>query len=435
MPFVALDFETTGLSPTKHRVIEIGAVVFERDGRVLDTFHSLVNPGGMIAATAIHGLSHADLVDAPSFAQILPSFADVLTGNEIVAHNAKFDLGFLEAELRRAGVRFSGIDAHCTLDLVGRARPDLPRKLTRCCEALGIKLLDGHHALNDASMTAQLATHLFSMSPKQSRVSPINIVIPRVLQSDARSPLPRDAAYHKATSSGSFFGELISHLPRTSTGDRSGEVQYLAALEGALMDGDITPGEAEDLVEIAKICGIGPSRIKKIHYEYFTSLCEAAAANNYVSAREKSRLKKLGLLLAVDDSEELVDRPTSIVVWQSGDPIRAAIASDSRAAADFLATESSTDFSDPRVSARLRGLRIVLTGTFSSFSREQGREAITRRGGSSPQKPSVKTDALVAGDGSGPMKLEEAASMGIPILTENEFLDLLVSGKLPRSPK
>ena len=434
MPFVALDFETTGLSPTKHRVIEIGAVVFESDGRVLHTFHSLVNPGGTIAATAIHGLSRDDLVRAPSFAQVLPSFADVLTGNKVVAHNAAFDMGFLKAELLRAGVRCSGIDALCTLEFVGRVKPELPRKLMKCCEALGIELLEGHHALNDASMTAQLAARLFSLAPTTHHVSPINIVIPRVLRADARPPLPRDAEYQQASASGSFFSELIAHLPRSSEGTGPGEAQYLTALEGALTDGEITTSEAEDLVEIAQLCRISSSRIKKLHLEYFRSLCEAAAANNYVSTHEKSRLKKLGLLLAIDDSEKFINRTTSIAVWQPGDAIRAGTASDPKAAANFLTAESDTDFSDPRVTSRLKGLRIVLTGTFSGFTREQGREAITRRGGSSPQKPSVKTDALVAGDGSGPMKLEEAASMGIPILTESEFLDLLASGKLPRRP-
>lgn len=431
MPYIAVDFETTGFSPSKHRIVEIGAVVFEKNGTVLDTFHSLVNPGGVITATAVHGISEADLVEAPSFAEVLPSFADALNGHTIVAHNAPFDVSFLQAELRRAGLRQSRVEALCTLDLISRLRPDLPRKLTKCCESLGITLLSGHHALNDARMTAQLASFLFLDAQGIDRVSSTTLVVPRTLKTKGRLPHPREAEYRHASESGEFFSKLITLLPVSSKKSDLADSRYLATLEEALVDGEITKDEAEDLSEVAKICGLGQSRIRRIHLEYFARICEVAAANNYVSAKEKSRLKKLALMLAVDGWEEILDSLTSIVVWKPGDPIRTGPVRGSKATANFSKSEEATDWSEPSSKSRLRGLRFVLTGTFSSFSREQGREAIIRRGGLSPEDLSSKTDVLVAGDASGPKKLEKATALGIHILNEAEFLEVLKTGRLP----
>lgn len=430
MPFVAVDFETTGLSAKKHRVVEIGAVVFDAKGTIFETFNSLVDPGTQIGATSIHGISEIDLVDAPSFAQVLPAFADFLIGNTLVAHNAPFDIGFLERELERSGVRFSSLDALCTLELVSRVKPDAPRKLVKCCDYLGIPIRTGHHALDDALMTADLASRL-NLAKYSARAEPVTFTVPRGLRREAREPRPREADLEHAIRGGSFLQELILQLPDSSAIGEIAESQYLDALENALLDGEITRNEAEDLAEVAKICHLSTARVQELHHEYFDRLCKVARANNYTSARERSRLKRLALLLGIDNWEVVLDGLSSIVVWQPGDPIRTGAKFDSDESRSFEMAEQATDFSDPQASSRLKGLRIVLTGVFSSFSREQGREAVTRRGGMSPEALSAKTNVLVAGEGSGPRKLEKASSMGIRILSEKQFLELLESGHLP----
>lgn len=98
--FVAFDVETTGLSPTLDRIIEISAVIF-RNGVVHKVFSSLVNPGVLISqsASAVNHITNAMLIDAPSetelYPQLIDFLGDALSGKTVMcAHNAKFDFAF-----------------------------------------------------------------------------------------------------------------------------------------------------------------------------------------------------------------------------------------------------------------------------------------------------------------------------------------------------
>lgn len=100
--YVAFDLETTGLVAQRDRVVEIGAVRFRLSGQVTDQFEQLVNPGRSMspAAQAIHGISDADLADAPPAWEVLPHFLAFLgdaRATGLVAHNANFDAGSWEA--------------------------------------------------------------------------------------------------------------------------------------------------------------------------------------------------------------------------------------------------------------------------------------------------------------------------------------------------
>ncbi|MGZ5973821.1 MAG: 3'-5' exonuclease, partial [Isosphaeraceae bacterium] len=128
--YVAFDLETTGLVAQRDRVVEIGAVRFRRSGQVTDQFEQLVNPGRSMspAAQAIHGISDADLADAPPAWEVLPHFLAFLgdaRATGLVAHNANFDAGFLGSELRRAGHSHPGHRVFDTLALARRRRPEL----------------------------------------------------------------------------------------------------------------------------------------------------------------------------------------------------------------------------------------------------------------------------------------------------------------------
>ncbi|MBN1822193.1 MAG: NAD-dependent DNA ligase LigA, partial [Prolixibacteraceae bacterium] len=76
---------------------------------------------------------------------------------------------------------------------------------------------------------------------------------------------------------------------------------------------------------------------------------------------------------------------------------------------------------------KLKGLNIIISGTFKNFSREQIKEAIEQNGGKNVSSISKKTSYLIAGDNIGPSKLEKAISLNIPIINEEEFLKLLES--------
>ena len=103
--FTAFDFETTGLQSVSDRIVELGAIRF-CGSEITAEFNMLVNPGIPIGAEAgaVSGIHDADVMGAPSVDSVLPSFIEFLGGRVLIAHNAPFDLGFLRAASRSAGL-------------------------------------------------------------------------------------------------------------------------------------------------------------------------------------------------------------------------------------------------------------------------------------------------------------------------------------------
>ncbi len=103
-PFTVFDTETTGMSPTADRIVELAAVRVEADGQ-RTTFHSLVNPGRPIpfALIGVHGITDEMVADAPTFSEVGPRFLAFAADSTLVAHNARFDLSFLQESLCREG--------------------------------------------------------------------------------------------------------------------------------------------------------------------------------------------------------------------------------------------------------------------------------------------------------------------------------------------
>ena len=100
--YAVVDVETTGLFPGRHdRVIEIGVVLVDREGRQVDEWSTLVNPARDLGPQHIHGIQSGDVLRAPTFAEIAGDLAARLTGRVVVAHNLNFDLRFLAAEYAR----------------------------------------------------------------------------------------------------------------------------------------------------------------------------------------------------------------------------------------------------------------------------------------------------------------------------------------------
>lgn len=102
--FCVVDLETTGGSPAECRITEVGAVKVRR-GETLGTFQTLVNPLAPIPAVVrvLTGICDEMVVTAPPIERVLPSFLEFVSGAVLVAHNARFDVGFLDAALQRSG--------------------------------------------------------------------------------------------------------------------------------------------------------------------------------------------------------------------------------------------------------------------------------------------------------------------------------------------
>src|SRR5699024_51354 len=103
--FVVVDLETTGTSPLSDHITEIGAVKV-RGGEVLGEFATLINPGVSIPPriTALTGITTSMVAAAPALREVLPSFISFTDGTFIVAHNARFDMGFLRSATKQHGM-------------------------------------------------------------------------------------------------------------------------------------------------------------------------------------------------------------------------------------------------------------------------------------------------------------------------------------------
>ncbi|MGM7701651.1 ATP-dependent DNA helicase DinG [Pseudalkalibacillus sp. Hm43] len=161
--YVVLDLETTGHSPkNKDRIIQIGLVVVEKD-TIVERFSTYVNPAMAIPTfiTSLTGIDQAMVEDAPMFEDVAPRLLQLLDGACLVAHNIKFDLGFLNAELEKAGYfEWRGM----ILDTVELSRIMMPNldsyKLTQLSEALSLAHENPHQADSDAEATGFLLIEL-----------------------------------------------------------------------------------------------------------------------------------------------------------------------------------------------------------------------------------------------------------------------------------
>ena len=163
---VLFDTETTGLDPlTGDRVLEIAAIELIRDLPTGKVFHKLVDPQRDIPeeATRIHGFSRSDLMGKPVFADIVDEFLAFIGDSPLVAHNAPFDFGFVNAELVRLAL--PTLDTARMIDTLALAKarfPGMPNSLNALCGRFAIDLSERttHNALLDCRLLAEVYVEL-----------------------------------------------------------------------------------------------------------------------------------------------------------------------------------------------------------------------------------------------------------------------------------
>ena len=161
---VVFDIETTGFSPLKNRIIEIGEVRVV-EGRIVDKFSSFVNPDVPIPfeIEKLTGINDNMVLDAPKIDRVLPEFLEFCRGAVMVAHNAGFDISFIKENARQQGLEFNPT----VLDTVSLARVLLPNlnrfKLDTVAKELKINLANHHRAVDDAGATAEIFVRFIKM--------------------------------------------------------------------------------------------------------------------------------------------------------------------------------------------------------------------------------------------------------------------------------
>jgi DNA polymerase-3 subunit epsilon len=161
-PMAFLDFETTGLDPSRgDRVIEIG-LLRSRGDTIEVEYDRLVNPGRPVGygAYRVNHISDDMLAGAPLFAEVADELLSLLHGTVVVAHNARFDLGFLKAELTLTQRPFPSLVALDTVQLARSNVTSAGYSLATLCAMYGIVQEDAHRALGDARATRELFLRL-----------------------------------------------------------------------------------------------------------------------------------------------------------------------------------------------------------------------------------------------------------------------------------
>lgn len=156
--FIAFDTETTGLSSTSDRVIEIGAVKFDKTG-IIDKFETLINPQKPIPVecTEINHITNEMVKDAPTAEVALKEFSDFIKDGILIAHNANFDLNFINEELERAKLPQTKNKAVDTLTFVRWAYPLLGKyNLQLMARLMDINVTDAHRAFDDARVCMEV---------------------------------------------------------------------------------------------------------------------------------------------------------------------------------------------------------------------------------------------------------------------------------------
>lgn len=158
--YTAIDFETTGLSAARDRIVEIGALRFVPGLDSQQSYARLVNPQMPMPelVIGIHGITDAAVAESPVFASLADEFVGFLDGSVLLAHHAAFDIAFYTCELRRAGIEPKPVLVLDTYHLARKVFPEAPSfKLSSLLETLGIEMQGrAHRALPDAVACARL---------------------------------------------------------------------------------------------------------------------------------------------------------------------------------------------------------------------------------------------------------------------------------------
>lgn len=205
--FAFLDIETTGGNAAHDRITEIG-IRFWRAGQVVGEWQTLVNPETRISPfiQSLTGISDAMVADAPVFGEIAGELEAQLKDTLFVAHNARFDYGFIKAEFRRLGQLFSA-KVLCTVKLSRKLYPDFRRhNMDALIERHGLDQVQRHRAMGDVSAMLSFFDHALAEKGPEAMEAAIGELlqrpsIPSNLPIDVLRDIPRGPGVYR------FYGE------------------------------------------------------------------------------------------------------------------------------------------------------------------------------------------------------------------------------------
>lgn len=324
LPISVVDLETTGLSASGDRIVEIAIVRKEPGQEPLLVLDTLVNPGRRVSATEIHGITDDDVRDAPSFVDIAPTVTYILSGSIFASYNVYFDAKFVDAELVRAGIQ--PFPPHVCLMYLRPLLDIGPRcSLNDACRQAGVPHVGAHMAADDAMASASLwmgylprmnvlgvrtygdmATRKsykfidsFSTDPLPARPQPA----PTRLKSRWNKP-STDAA------------QQLGARPATMT-DQDRQSEYWDALKAVIADLRVTPEEVAYLRQKQRGLGLTEHEVRSLHARAFAGLLGDLTDDYLIDDREAEKIAGLADALRA-------------LGWAPGDRVMATVPAERR---------------------------------------------------------------------------------------------------------
>lgn len=302
--YAVIDVETTGLKQGwHHRVVEVAIVHVDRVGVVTDEWCTLVNPKRDLGPQHKHGITAAEVRRAPDFGQVAAAVVERLRGRVLVAHNLVFDAMHLAAEFDRLDVvtPLRQVGGVCTMRWANSfLAGGTGRSLQSCCQGAGVRLDRAHSALHDARAAAGLLTHYLaaagSPEPWSELFSESGTYWP-TLPPSTSAPVRRSAAW---VPNSHFLSRIADRLPRVPEPPQADA--YLAVLDDALRDRELSVAEQGVLVELATELGLDRAHLAELHRTYLEGTAHVAWEDGYVSDEERADLLTLANLLGVDQA-------------------------------------------------------------------------------------------------------------------------------------
>lgn len=404
MAFAVVDFETTGLLPSyHHRVVEIGVTHVDDNGTVTGRWETLVNPERDLGPQQIHGIRAADILDAPVFGDIVGEFVELLAGRVFAAHNASFDLRFLQAEFARAGYALApDTPSVCTMSLGASFGLGASSSLSHACAAHSIEHGLAHSAGSDSDAAAQLLAHYRRTSVAWSGWEDYWAQTASAGRAYAYPLARRTGVVTKpraeASAAPPSFLERISTEASRETADGAA-AQYTALLDRCLLDGLVSISEGQQIAAVAAELGLTRAAVDAIHRHYYIELERRAWADGVLTDDEKADLRAVGELLQLDEAE-----------------IAAAV--------DEVAPSAEVEATTEAFALR-PGAVIVLTGDMAR-ERSAWEAELQERGFVSHPTVTKKVALVVAADpDSLSGKAKKARDYGIPIVGEDWLVRFL----------
>ena len=246
--YVVFDIETTGFSNIEDRIIEIGAVKVQ-GGEIVDSYSTFVNPGTPIPfeITNLTSITDEMVMEAPKIDVILPEFLEFVGDAALVAHNASFDVGFIEQNCKNLGLPHK----YTYLDTVALARVLLPTlakyKLNIVAKALGISLENHHRAVDDAGATAEIFVKFVEMLKERDITTLADVNRFGDTNADAIKKMP---TYHAIILAKNDVGRVnlyrlisLSHLTYYARRPRIPKSEFLRHREGLIIGSACEAGE------------------------------------------------------------------------------------------------------------------------------------------------------------------------------------------------